>query len=102
MAEGFPIIATQSDTITSPANLFATNITFSDVPANFAQEIQVSLWLGASSVISIVFNGTNYVINNGTAVQGSVVFTVLVGNNDTFNITTDGSSIPIVATIAGG
>lgn len=101
MAEGYPIIAEQTGTITSPSNLFPTNITFSDVPANFVQEIQVSLWLGASSVISIVFNGTNYAINNGVAVQGAVVFTVLVGTGDTFNITTNGASIPIVATVAG-
>ena len=102
MAEGFPIIATQSDTITTPANLFPSNITFTDTPDGFAREIQVSIWAGASSVLSVVLNGVSYVINNGTAVQGAVVFTLLVQDTDTFNLTTNGSDIPLVVTVAGG
>lgn len=102
MAEGFPIIATQDGTITTPTELFPSDITFPDVPNNFLRELQFSVWAGSSSVLSIVFNGVNYAINNGVAVQGAVVFTVLVGNGDTVNFTTNGTSVPLRVTILGG
>jgi hypothetical protein len=102
MVEGFRIIAAESDTISTPANLFPQNVTFSsDTPTNYAREIQVSIWAGASSVLSLVLNGTSYVINNGTALQGAIVFTLLVQSTDTFNITTNGSNVPLVVTLAG-
>ena len=41
-------------------------------------------------------------INNGVAVQGAVVFTLLVGNADTVNFTTNGTAVPLRVSIIGG
>ena len=100
--EGFAIIDQTSTTISSGQDAFASDITFSDTPENIGRELQIQIYAQLSSTLSLVYNGTNYPINNGVAIIGSVVFTILVTGADTLNITTDGTNIPLEIIVTGG
>ncbi len=101
MVEGFPIIAQESKTITGPENLFDENLTFTDVPAGFARNIIVSLYVGTNAAIWIRLNNVNYAINNGAVIQGAIVFNLLVTSSDVMNITTTSSNILVNARVCG-
>ena len=100
--EGFRIIDSDSKTINAAEDFFDNDITFTDGPATVAREIQIQIYAGASSVLSVRRNGTDYPINNGDAVEGTVNFTILVLSTDTLNIRTGGASIPLDVIVAGG
>ena len=100
--EGFTRLGRVAVTFSTGENAFENDITFTDTPANLSREIQVQIYAASSSVLSIRLNGTDYPINNGTAVTGAVVFTILVDSTDTLNFRTDGTNIPLVIIVAGG
>ena len=99
--EGFALIDQTSTTISSGQNAFGTDIAFSDTPENVGREIQVQIYAELSSILSLVYNGTDYSINNGVAVVGSLTFTIIVTGADTLNFTTNGTNIPLEILVAG-
>ena len=100
--EGFPRIDRVAVTLSSGNDAFSSDITFADTPADLSREIQVQIYAASSSVLSIRLNDTDYPINNGTAVTGAAVFTILVDSTDSLNFRTDGTDIPLVIIVAGG
>ena len=101
--EGFTRLGRVAVTLSSGANAFGSDITFSDdTPANTTREIQVQIYAASSSNLFVRLNDTDYPINNGTAVTGAIVFTILVDATDTLNFRTDGTNIPLVIIVAGG
>ncbi len=100
--EGFTILDSVSDTISSGADAFPSDITFTDTPTGFTREIQIQIYAGASSILFVRRNGTNYPINNNVAVFGSITFTILVLSTDALNIRTAGASIPLDIFVVGG
>lgn len=99
--EGFQLLDSVSTTISSGADAFHFDITFTDVPTGTTREIQVQIYAGISSVLSIRRNGVNYSINNGIAVVGTVTFTLLVLSTDTLNVRTNTASVPLDIIIGG-
>lgn len=99
--EGFDIIDSVSTTISSAQDAFPSDVTFTDVPAGVTREIQVQIYAGISSILSMRRNGTDYPINNGIAVVGTVTFTLLVLSTDTLNVRTDTASVPLDIIIGG-
>ena len=100
--EGFEILGSVSTTISAGQDAFPSDITFTDVPAGLTREIQVQIYAGISSILSMRRNGTNYFINNGVSVIGTITFTLLVLATDTLNVRTDTASVPLDVIIAGG
>ncbi len=100
--EGFEILGSVSTTISSGTDAFPSDITFSgNTPAGFAREIQIQIYAGSSSIISIRRNGTNYPVNNNVAITGSITFTIIVLSTDTLNFRTAGASIPLDIFLVG-
>ena len=103
VVEGFPILGSVSTTISAGADAFVTAITFAtDTPSTVAREIQIQIYSGLSAILSVRRNGTDYPINNGVAVVGSITFTILVLSTDSINFRTDTASTPLDIIVAGG
>ncbi len=99
--EGFTILDSVSTTINAGQDAFPSDITFTDVPIGVTREIQVQIYAGISSILSMRRNGVDYSINNGIAVVGTVTFTLLVLSTDTLNVRTNTASVPLDIIIGG-
>lgn len=99
--EGFTILGSVSTVISSGADAFPSDITFTEVPSGVTLEIQVQIYAGISSIISMRRNNVDFPINNGEAVVGTVTFTLLVLSTDTLNVRTDTASVPLDIIIGG-
>lgn len=102
MVEGFEILGQVQTTLSSGANAFPSNITFTEIPTDAVRTVQVQIYAEQSSTLIVRLNDTDFPVNNNVALIGAITFTIVVRSTDTLNFRTDGTNIDLDIIVSGG